>query len=429
MHHNKTFTRSLLTLACGAALTAVNPAAQASGFAVPELNVAGIALSNALVANPDSLAAIPYNPAAMAFHEGKSISLGAMLVKPDLSVDTGSGTVDSEANEVVGIPSVVAHMTLTETWALGVAVNAPFGLETEWEPGTFDSQYPLGSTIPTQSKLEIVAISPSFAYKVNDDVSLSGGIDIYDMREVIFNGDINAGAPGSNPAADLNGDGRGVGFNLGLMVRQGNWTFGGSYHSEANIEIEGEVDLPAGALPAFADNKVNADLRLPYRLQLGVRNQTTDKLAIEFDFTRTGWSSFDTLEVNHDTFGFNIVTSVNDWDDTNAYRLGVTYDISPETQLRAGYTFDETGQKDDFFSPRVPDSDRQLFSFGLGHTFANGWTLDASYMYVKFDDRKVNQTALHTGDLAGETNGTPAVNGDYESSVSLLGFGVTKKFM
>jgi long-chain fatty acid transport protein len=424
-----------MTLACGAALTAVNPTALASGFAVPELNVPGIALSNALVANPDLLAAIPYNPAAMSFHDGKSAAFGLMLVKPDLSVDTGSGFIDSEADDVVAIPSVAAHMTLNETWSLGVAVNAPFGLETEWAPGTFPeapadpSGYPLGSTIPTQSKLEILAVSPSFAYKVSDDVSLAGGIDIYDMREVIFNGDANAGSPGSNPAADLNGDGHGVGFNLGLMVRRGNWTFGGSYHSEANIEVEGKVSLPAGSLPAFASNEVNAELRLPSRLQLGVRNQTTKKLAIEFDFTRTGWSSFDKLVVDHDQFGFNVVTSNNMWDDTSAYRLGVTYDISPETQLRAGYTYDETGQKDEFFSPRIPDADRQLFSMGLGHTFANGWTLDASYMYVKFDDREINQTEFHTGDLADETNGTPAVNGDYKSSVSLLGVGVTKQFM
>jgi long-chain fatty acid transport protein len=429
MHDNKTLTRSLLTLACGAALTTVNTTVLASGFAVPELNVAGIALSNALVANPKDQAAIAYNPAAMSFHEGSSVSLGAMLVQPDLSVDTGSGSIDSKADDVVAIPSISAHITLSETWALGVAVNAPFGLETEWAPGTFDSQYPGGSTIPTQSKLEIVAISPSFAYKVNDDVSLAAGIDVYDMREVIFNGDINAGSPGSNPSADLKGDGHGVGFNLGLMVRQGDWTFGGSYHSEANIAIEGEVSLPAGALPSFLSNDVNADLKLPSRLQLGVRNQTTEKLAVEFDFTRTGWSSFDKLVVDQDQIGTNIVTSYNNWDNANAYRLGVTYDISAETQLRAGYTFDETGQSDDFFSPRIPDADRQLFSFGLGHTFSNGWTLDASYMYVKFDDRSINQTTAHTGALAGETNGTPAVNGDYESSVSLLGLGLTKKFM
>ncbi|MCU7797586.1 MAG: outer membrane protein transport protein, partial [Candidatus Thiodiazotropha sp. (ex Myrtea spinifera)] len=126
-------------------------------------------------------------------------------------------------------------------------------------------------------------------------------------------------------------------------------------------------------------------------------------------------------------YGVNIVTSDNNWDDANAYRLGATYDISQATQLRIGYTFDETPQDDAFFSPRIPDSDRQLFSFGLGHTLGNGWTIDAGYMYVKFDERTINST---TAAVAGqETNGTTAVNGTYDSSVHLFGLGVTKHFM
>ncbi len=427
MHDKKIFSRSLLAIACGATLMTFKPAVQASGFAIPELNTAGLALSNALVANPEMQAAIAYNPAAMSFHEGDSLALGVLLVKPDLSVDTGSGSIDSDANDRVAIPSITAHSTLSENWAIGVAVNAPFGLETEWGAGTFDAQYPGGSTIPTKSKLQIVALSPSVSYKFNDNASLAGGVDVYDMREVIFNSVVNAGTPGSNPAVNLKGDGRGVGFNLGLMVRQGNWSFGGSYHSEAHIPVEGNIESPGGSA------KVNADLDLPARLQLGVRHQTTEKLGIEFDYTRTGWSSFDQLIIDESQYGINLVTSTNDWDDANAYRLGATYDISPATQLRVGYTFDETPQDDDYFSPRIPDSDRQLFSLGIGHTLSNGWTIDAGYMYVKFDDRTLNstKTAADNNAVLGypETNGTTAVNGTYESSVHLLGLGVTKRFM
>ncbi len=438
MHENRLFSRSLLALSCGAALATINPLAQASGFAVPELNVAGLALSNALVANPEMQAAIAYNPAAMSFHEGSSLSLGAVLVRPEMSVDTGSGSIDSDANTVVGIPSITAHASLTESWAIGLAVNAPFGLETEWHSGTFpeatpadpNNGYPMGSTIPTKTNLEIVAFSPSAAYKLSDNVSLSAGLDYYWMKEVVFNGEINNPA-GANPEANLKGDGRGIGLNIGLLIKQGNWSYGGSYHSEANIPVEGEVTLPpTGTLLDHFSNKVHADLTLPSRLQLGVRNQTTDKLAIEFDFTRTGWSSFNQLEVDHNQLGVNIVTSTNKWDDANAYRLGVTYDISQATQLRVGYTYDETPQSDDYFSPRIPDADRQLFSLGIGHTLSNGWTIDAGYMYVLFDDRTIDTATTSHPELSySETNGTQAVNGKYESSVQLIGLGITKKFM
>ncbi|MEJ2592795.1 MAG: porin [Candidatus Thiodiazotropha sp.] len=405
----------------------MSQSSQASGFAVPEQNVTGMALSNALVANPDSQAAIAYNGAAMSFQEGNSLAVGAVIVKPNLKVDTGAGDVDSDANNAVYIPSITAHTTLNEKWSLGIAVSAPFGLETEWPAGTYDAQYPIGSTIPTKSKLETVDFSPKVAYKLSDNVSLSGGLDYYWMKKVIFNGDINMGAPGSNPHADLEGDGRGIGFNLGLMFRQGDWSFGGNYHSKAKIPVKGDVSLPAGALPSFMSNKVHANLELPWRLQLGVRNKTTDKLAIEFDVTRTGWSSFDQLVVDQDQYDVNIVTSTNAWDDANAYRLGVTYDFTPATQLRVGYAYDETPQAEKHFSPRIPDANRQLFSMGIGHTLSNGWTIDAGYMFVKFDKRTVNNTTVPVA--GSETNGTSAVNGTYDSSVNLFGVGVTKRFM
>jgi long-chain fatty acid transport protein len=209
------------------------------------------------------------------------------------------------------------------------------------------------------------------------------------------------------------------------MVRQGRWTFGGSYHSETRIPVEGTIEAPT------ASANFDAELNLPSRLQLGVRHQTTDKLGLEFDFTRTGWSSFDQLIADESSYGVNLLTSTNKWDDANAYRLGATYDISEATQLRAGYTLDETPQDDSFYSPRVPDADRQLFSLGIGHTLNNGWTIDAAYMYVKFDDRTVDidPSFSHPAPYTDETNGTSAVNGTYESSVHLFGVGITKKFM
>jgi long-chain fatty acid transport protein len=443
MQHKKNFPLSLLALSCGIAMMSMSQPGRASGFQVPEQNVTGLALSNALVANPDSQAAISYNGAAMSFLEGSSLAVGLLAVKPDLKVDTGSGNISSDANNQLSVPSLTAHTVLNETWSIGIAVNAPFGLETEWPAGTFDAQYPLSvlnpnfptqglrysqmSIIPTKSKLETVDFAPKVSYKLSDNFSLSGGLDYYWMKKVIFNGDINEGTPGSNPVANLEGDGHGVGFNLGLMFRQGDWSFGGSYHSKAKVAVDGKVTLPLGTLPPFMSNRVNADIELPWRLQLGVRNKTTDKLAIEFDVTRTGWSSFDKLVVDQDQYGVNIVTSTNLWDDANAYRLGVTYDFTPATQLRVGYTYDETPQAEQHFSPRIPDANRQLFSMGIGHTLANGWAIDAGYMYVKFDKRTINNT---TTPVAGsETNGTSAVNGTYDSNVSLFGIGLTKRFM
>jgi long-chain fatty acid transport protein len=415
-----------LTLVCCSALV-VNTSVQASGFAVPELNIAGLATSNALVANPDTLGAISYNPAAMSFHEGSHAMFGTILVQPGMSVDQGSGFTDSDANELVPIPIATAHDKMNEDWALGISLNAPFGLETDWDVGVFKDQYPLGSPIPTKTLLEVVAFSPSASYKLNDQASVAFGVDYYWMKKVIFNSKINDNS--AYPSFNLEGDnGRGAGLNLGGLLMIEDWSFGINFHSSSKIKVKGNLDDETGNLQAQGlSGNVTSSLELPWRLQLGTRYHATKKLAIEFDYTRTGWNKFDTLDVKSKEYGSTIFTSVNAFNNANAYRLGVTYDYTQATQLRVGYSYDESPQQEKYFSPRVPDADRQLFSLGLGHRFSDDWTVEIAYMYVDFEDRTIDSnTAAIPGQ---ELNGTAAVNGTYESTVQLFGVGITKTFM
>ena len=145
------------------------------------------------------------------------------------------------------------------------------------------------------------------------------------------------------------------------------------------------------------------DLNLPWRLQLAARYEFTDKLAVEFDWTRTGWSEFDRIEVKRRSTGTILFFDINAWKDTDAYRLGLTYDVLPSTQLRFGYAFDEAGQRKDHYSARVPDNNRYLFSLGVGQDLGQGWALDVGYMYVKFKDRDYRSSNISTpvADLGG----------------------------
>jgi len=172
------------------------------------------------------------------------------------------------------------------------------------------------------------------------------------------------------------------------------------------------------------------DLNLPWRLQLGVRYAFTAELAVELDWTRTGWSELDTLEIKRRTTGRTLFSDVNDWKDTNAYRLGLTYDVLPGTQLRFGYAFDETGQGADHFSARAPDNDRHLFSLGVGRELGRGWALDVGYMYVKLEDRTYRSSNTYTpvADLGREINGTDAIDGDYENNAHLFALELSKTF-
>ena len=108
-------------------------------------------------------------------------------------------------------------------------------------------------------------------------------------------------------------------------------------------------------------------------------------------------------------------------------RLGAIYAINEKTNLLLGYSFDETGQPDEYFSARVPDNERQLFSIGMTHDYG-GWSLEAGYMYVMLDDRTVNSGTAYVPGVTADANGTDAYNGTYEATVHLLSIGLSTKF-
>ncbi|MDY6980949.1 MAG: outer membrane protein transport protein, partial [Pseudomonadota bacterium] len=138
---------------------------------------------------------------------------------------------------------------------------------------------------------------------------------------------------------------------------------------------------------------------------------------------RTGWSSFDKISIVN-SGGTELTSSTNNWDDTWAYRLGAIYQMNPTTKLMFGYSYDETPQPDEYFSARVPDDDRQLFSLGMTRDFGN-WDLELAYMLVDVDTRDVNSADAYTG---AEPNGTDAYNGTYKSDSDLISVGVSMKF-
>jgi len=393
----------------------------ASGFAVPELSVAGIGMSNALVANPDEIGAFAYNPAAMAFHDGSSINLGAIGIAPSLKVRTASGSHDSRNKDLIGVPSFFGALRVGENWTLGLGAGTPFGLETKWRLGTFPilSTPQTSAAHPTESKLDMLAWTPTVAYRINENAAVSVGVDYYQALDLNFN----------TADIDIKGDGGGWGWNLGFLYDLERLSFGVNYRSSSEVNVEGKFQAfgeafgPISGIPIPA----KATLDLPWRLQAGARYAATERLAVEFDITRTGWSKFKEIRIRADAGGV-LTTSTNKWDDANAYRLGLSYQLTPRTLLRFGYTYDNTGQGSDHFSARIPDSDRQLFSVGVGHNLGDGWGLDAGYMYVRFDDRNYN-SSVPFGTYGSDPNGTDAYNGKYEAHVHLFGVGVTKAFL
>jgi long-chain fatty acid transport protein len=250
---------------------------------------------------------------------------------------------------------------------------------------------------------------------------VSAGLDYYWAKSAVLNSSL----------AELQGDGTGLGWNLGLMFRKDAWSFGANYHSAATLSIDGTYSPLNQTLVmlkrAVPGQTAELDVDLPWRLQLGVRYAINPQLAVEVDWTRMGWSQFQEIQPKTKNGGVTIFTDINDWEDADAIRVGLTYDVRPNTQLRLGYSYDQSAQPDAHFSARVPDMNRNLFSIGVAQKYASGLSVELGYMYVKTDGRDFAGTFPYAG-LGTEVNGSTAVAGDYSSTINLIALEVSQTF-
>jgi len=417
-HHKKPYAQLITLLCCGSLISTVN----ASGFRLPELSVAGTALSSAVVANPDLPGALPYNPSVMAFQQEGQVLVGVVLIQPDISVDPAVGNkTTSQGKDSITVPSLFVSQVINQQWSWGLGLNAPFGLETDWPAGTFGT-FALGGASsaalePAHSKLEMLNLNPNIAFQINTNTSVAFGIDNYIVRKLIFN----------TQAIKIDGDGRDYGWNIGLLHRQNQWSVGLAYRSSVKVKLKGTVDASAVGSTASSGS---AEVEFPSMLQLGGRYQLNKILALELDIEKTGWNSFDTIEIKHSSPGItNPITSSNNWDNAMVYRLGATYELSTSNQLRFGYAYDKTPIPDDFFSARVPGNDRQTLSLGLAHQ-QKDWSIELGYMYVQADKRKIASSSNFLAGLPGNTdpNGSDAYNGTYEFKAHLIALGINTQF-
>lgn len=405
--------KRLLTVT--AIITVTTPVAFASGFRIPEISVAGLGYSNALVANAEEIGAMPYNAAAMSFHEGHTLDVGLININPSIHVDPEVGTAtNSQEESSFNVPNFFYKGSVSQKWHYGLAINAPFGLETKWPAGTFGAFAASGVPFlePEQSKIEMVNINPSFSYRVNEVASLAFGIQYFSVQELVFN----------TQAIKINGDGDGWGYNLGLLVSKGPWGVGVSYRSKVETDITGSVDATAiGA----GSSGAKTQLEFPDMFQIGLRYRFAEAFAVEFDYERTGWSSFSHIVIENDT-AVGDITSTNNWENADAYRFGATWNVAKRATIRFGYALDRTPQTDEWFSARVPDADRTLYSIGFAWD-GGVWGIEAGYMHVQWDTRNFVGSKTFGVDT-GEPNGSNLYNGRYESKANLAGLSVNFKF-
>jgi long-chain fatty acid transport protein len=425
---------------------------QGAGFALLEQSASRLGTAFAGTgAAADDVTTLFFNPAGLTQLEGSHAAVVASAIEITSEFHIGADSVAAfgqplgndggDAGDWNYVPSAYLSTRINDQLAVGLGVNAPFGLKLEYASGW------AGRFQALNSEIETINVNPSIAYQVNDRLSIGLGANYQRIQAeltnavnyfaVAFQGAVQLIDAGQLPAqalvpltnatsgaeghARVRGDDSAWGFNFGLLFDVSDHTrLGLSYRSSVDYEVEGSVrftppqltDPIASAVIAnvsapggpLSNGPASVDLELPDSATLSLRHLIGDNVELLADIAWTGWSSVQELVVLRDT-GASVSVTPELWDDTWRFALGGTYRLNDALKLRAGVAYDQTPVPDSTRTPRLPDEDRTWIALGVQWVMNEALTVDAGYAHLFSEDAQLRQNAGNTvlnGVLVGE---------------------------
>lgn len=439
-------------IAVAAALAGLPAMVSASGFALIEQNASGLgnAYAGAAAAAEDA-STIYFNPAGLTRLPGRQLVGAVHLIVPSAKFSPAGNNTSAfsttglagpfamngnggDAGEPAAVPNFYLSWQLDPKLFVGVGVNAPFGMMTD-----YDTNW-MGRFHALKSAIETVNINPTVAYKVNEAFSMGLGLN-WQRIDAELNKGINysfLASAGSVPGVANNTEGSNSikgndsawGFNFGFTFNPSPaTTLGFSYRSAINYTLEGTVQYYArpaaiqGLLGVAAvanqagDGAVSANVKMPASYSFAAKHKAGNW---EFmaDATKTEWSTIQTLNIVRSN-GFLLESTPFNWRNTWRVGAGANYRYNSQWMVRTGIAFDETPTQDAFRTPRVPDQDRTWLSIGAQYRMSQQGVIDVGYAHIFVKDATINMNgapALTSAQVAGRGS----LIGSFNNKVDIL---------
>lgn len=438
--------KSLVGLSVASALLAMSGNASASAFALIEQSSGlGNAFAGGAAAAEDATT-IFFNPAGMSRLKGKQVTVAGSLISPSAKFSgtatglapfqTAGTAMGGDAGSPALVPNTYIVMELEPALRFGLGINAPFGLQTE-----YDSNW-VGRFQGIKSKLQTINLNPSLSYQANDTVSLGIGLNYQHITGELtsmtnypasyYSGLLAAFVPAGTAAtmagayanqegvSTLTGSDSAWGYNFGALFNVSSQTrVGVSYRSKIKYNLNGTVTFanrPAVLASSLPDQSVTLAITMPDNFELSVFHQMDDKWEIMADATRTGWSAFKELKVVKTNGAALGTPTPENWKNTWRVALGASYHYSAQLMARVGVAYDQSPVPDAYRTVRIPDNDRTWVSVGGQYKLSKESALDFGYAHLFVKTATLNQSATANPDLAGKGY----LTGSYSSSVDIL---------
>ena len=398
------------------------------------------ALGNAFAgaaASSEDPSIIANNPAGMIGLSGNQVSGDISIIIPS-AVFSGmgltatrqpiSGRNSDDAAGAQPVPAAYALYDASPDLKFGLALTAPFGLQTQYESDWVGRYQAIRSDIAT------ININPNVAYRVSDWLSVGGGPAIQHAGAEFTNAinsttvvhfanpSLPAGLTLPDGLAKVTGDSWSVGYILGALVEISPGSrLGASYRSKVEHRIEGTaaftVPAPLAASPQFQNTPARADLKTPDVVSLAASHELSPDLTLLAEVQWTNWSVVKTLQIERPD-GSILSSQPEQWHGTWFGSIGATWRPDPNWTFRGGLAFDPTPVRDQFRTARLPDSDRYWLAVGLRYSWTQHLRFDAAYVHIFSPSPSINEVS-QTGDL---------LVGQYSNHIDIVSLSATLRF-
>jgi long-chain fatty acid transport protein len=345
------------------------------------------------------------NPAGMTGLSEDSMMGGLMVLSPvvkfDSDVATGGGRDGGNASDPVAVPSFFYTRVLSDEARFGfsfVAVGAG-GVD---YGDDFAGRYSIQNV-----EMANLGFTPSFAYKVNDDLSLGIGVSaIYTTLEQDIA--INTPGPDDGKAKFEDLDDWGYQGILSLTYQLTTDTLlGVVYRSEADVELEGDLKTKGLPVPT-SKQSVDLDWKNPQWLEVGLRHQLDNENTIMFNLGWQDWSEFSDNTLSVSPAGISTVID-RQWDDTYHVGAAFVHRLDPESAYTLGISYESSPVKDKHRTFDFPVDEMWKLAGSYGWKGESNFDYSLGATLYLIDDAPIDSTDQGV-----------RVKGDYEDNTMLF---------
>ncbi len=376
----------------------------ASGWRIPEQSVDSTAKAGANIASSTRGDTAYYNPANMSWMadtwtlEG---DLTYLYLSPIEYEDSRSPILNGESeSEHFIIPTGFFVSPSYGGARFGFALVAPAGLSKQWED-------PYPKTYAEEFSLTVLEANPTVSYGLGDMFSIAGGVRMIYADATVKSDGSGMGIPLSR---SMEGDTLEWGWNAAAAFKPMDaLNISATYRSHIDLEFEDKADLNLMGNLMTLDTTV--DVPVPAVFALSVAYDVLENLNVELTWDRTFWSEYEHLHFHFTPTipGNPFETPVSkNWDDTDAFRLGLTYAVNGTVTLMGGFGYDNNPAPAENIGFELPDSNAWLYSLGMQYKVSEHMELGIAALYDYKETRKV------------EVNPQDVVYGEFSNASALL---------